>query len=124
MKVQHKLLLECSTQMNPWKEKEEEKRKGWRKNVQYKWRKWAEITIKSTTYGAAIVPMWAEHEADPIAVFLTSVGNNSAVCKMTTMNADAIQKRPKSEIIIMVRDSSVWERKEEKVNFMSDMHRI
>lgn len=48
----------------------------------------------STMYGAEMEPIWAIVELVPIAELLTVVGNNSAVCKITTTNTALMHIRP------------------------------
>ena len=45
-------------------------------------------------YGADIEPMWDIVELVPIAELRISVGNNSAVCRITTAYTELMHKRP------------------------------
>lgn len=62
---------------------------------------------KSTIYGAEIEPTCDIVELVPIAEFRIFVGNNSAVCKITTANAELMHKRPNRAVAIIAVPFSI-----------------
>lgn len=63
---------------------------------------------KSTIYGEEIDPTCAIVELVPMAELRKFVGNNSAVCKITTANTALIQVRPNIATATVASDSSVY----------------
>lgn len=70
---------------------------------------------KSAIYGADIEPTCAIVELVPIAEFRKFVGNNSAVCKMTTANTALIHVRPNRAMPTAMSKCSV-KLKKKKIN--------